>query len=256
MDELFERLQELSKTISKNITTVKTEEATKNAFIMPFINLLGYNVFNPTEVIPELTADVGNKKGEKVDYAIKKGDDILMLIECKGAENELNNTHCEQLLRYFSVTNNVPFGILTNGIKYRFFSDIDQTSTMDTEPFFEFDILNFEKYKVGPLLHFTKSRFSLEKAKTYAEDLKYERIIKKILIEELENPSKEFVTHFAHRIFKEKAKRTKLTKTRLEQFTKIVKEARNKFIEDKIQERLKEKIDNERLKPVSLLSNN
>lgn len=48
---------------------------------MPFISALGYDVFNPTEVIPEFTADVGTKKGEKVDYAIKKDDKIIILIE-------------------------------------------------------------------------------------------------------------------------------------------------------------------------------
>ncbi|MCI5139368.1 MAG: hypothetical protein D3922_13380 [Candidatus Electrothrix sp. AR1] len=81
--DLIDKIKELAVRIPKQIEHIQTEEATKNAFIMPFISALGYDIFNPMEVIPEFTADIGTKKGEKVDYAIKKDDDIIILIECK-----------------------------------------------------------------------------------------------------------------------------------------------------------------------------
>lgn len=92
---------------------------------MPFISALGYDVFNPTEVIPEFTADIGIKKGEKVDYAVKKDDQVILLFECKWCGADLSKDHASQLHRYFSVTE-ARFSILTNGIEYRFYSDIDE----------------------------------------------------------------------------------------------------------------------------------
>ena len=45
-----------------------TEESTKTSLIMPFFQMLGYDIFNPLEFCPEYTADVGIKKGEKVIF--------------------------------------------------------------------------------------------------------------------------------------------------------------------------------------------
>lgn len=142
--DLIDKLKELASRIQKQREHIKTEEATKNAFIMPFLNALGYDVFNPLEVVPEFTADVGTKKGEKVDYAIKKDDEIIILVECKWCENELKSEPPSQLFRYFSVTKS-RFGILTNGILYKFFSDIEKENVMDLQPFYEFNLLDFDE---------------------------------------------------------------------------------------------------------------
>lgn len=91
-----------------------TEEATKNALIMPMLKTLGYDVFDPSIVIPEFTADFGVKKGEKVDYAIRIGGEIQILVECKPVHSDLASVHASQLYRYYSVTK-ARFGILTNG---------------------------------------------------------------------------------------------------------------------------------------------
>ena len=79
--DLIDRMKEIAARIPKQLEYTQTEEATKNAFIMPFISALGYDVFNPLEVIPEFTSDVGTKKGEKVDYAIKKDEQIITRFE-------------------------------------------------------------------------------------------------------------------------------------------------------------------------------
>ena len=118
--DLIDRIKELAARIPKQLEHIQTEEATKNAFIMPFINALGYDIFNPMEVIPEFTADIGTKKGEKVDYAIKKDDDIIILIECKWCGADLHHDHASQLYRYFSATE-ARFAILTNGVTYEFY---------------------------------------------------------------------------------------------------------------------------------------
>ncbi len=231
--DLIDHIKELSARILKQKEYIQTEEATKNAFIMPLISALGYDVFNPLEVIPEFTADIGTKKGEKVDYAIKKDGKIIILIECKSAHSDLRQDHMSQLHRYFTATE-ARFAILTNGIKYEFYSDIDEKNKMDTKPFFEFNFLDFEDHQVNELKKFTKTSFSLDEILTTASKLKYTGSIKKILIQELDQPSENFVRFFARQIYD-----GKLTQSVMEQFTKIVQEARTQFINEKINERLK-----------------
>lgn len=231
--DLIDRVKDLSSKIPKQIGHIQTEEATKNAFVMPFISSLGYDVFNPLEVIPEFTADTGSKKGEKVDYAIKKNNDIIILIECKWCGSDLHINHASQLYRYFSVTE-ARFSILTNGINYEFYSDIDEPNKMDSKPFFEFNILHFEDHQINELKKFTKSAFSLDDILTTASTLKYTGAIKKILEEELQSPSEPFVRFFASQLYD-----GRLTQQVIEQFTQIVKEARNQFISERLNERLK-----------------
>ena len=231
--DLIDSIKGIASRIPKQMDHIQTEEATKNAFIMPFISALGYDVFNPLEVIPEFTADIGTKKGEKVDYAIKKDNDIIILIECKWSGADLHKDHASQLYRYFSATE-ARFAILTNGIDYEFYSDIDEPNKMDAKPFFSFNILHFEDHQINELKKFTKSAFSLEDILTTASTLKYTGAIKKILDEELKNPSEAFVRFFTAKIYDRR-----LTQQVIEQFTHIVKEARIQFINEQINERLK-----------------
>jgi len=231
--DLIDKLNEIANRIKATREHINTEEATKNAVIMPFISALGYDVFNPTEVIPEFTADVGQKKGEKVDYAIKKDNKIILLIECKNISTNLKNQHINQLHRYFHATE-ARFGILTNGIEYIFYSDIKERNKMDSKPFFTFNLSNFENHHVDELKKFTKSTFSLDEILNTASSLKYSRGIKKILDNELDNPSENFVKFFASQVYN-----GPMTKKVVTQFTTIVKDAREQFINDKINQRLK-----------------
>ncbi|MGV0960625.1 MAG: type I restriction endonuclease [Limnohabitans sp.] len=148
--DFIDQLRVLASRITATKDIIQTEEATKNSMIMPMIQILGYNVFDPLEVTPELVADVGLKKGEKVDYAILKDGNPIMLFECKKAGAELNISHAGQLFRYFHVTD-ARFGVLTNGIVYKFFTDLEQSNKMDEKPFFEFNILDFKDRDVGEL---------------------------------------------------------------------------------------------------------
>ena len=182
--DLIDKINGIASRMPKQIDHIKTEEATKNAFIMPFISALDYEVFNPLEVIPEFTADIGTKKGEKVDYAIKKDNKVIILIECKWSGTDLQKEHASQLYRYFSATE-ARFAVLTNGILYQFYSDIDEPNKMDSKPFFEFNILEFEEHHINELKKFTKQAFSLEDILTTASTLKYASSIKKILEKEL-----------------------------------------------------------------------
>ena len=174
--DLIDKLNELATRIHRQKDTVLTEEAAKTAFVLPFLQALGYDVFNPSEVIPELTADHGVKKGEKVDYAIRQGDRIVILIECKSIGTTLSTKCAGQLFRYFAVTE-AKFGVLTDGIRYIFFSDLENENKMDDRPFFEFNLFQFNENQVDELKKFTKSSFDLDTIISTASNLKYHKAL-------------------------------------------------------------------------------
>ena len=131
--ELHSQLKGLAEKVDQLKDKIDTEESTKHAFTLPFINILGYDTFNPTEVVPEFTADLGLKKGEKVDYAIFQNGNPILIVECKHWKQNLD-VHNSQLFRYFHVTK-TRFALLTNGIQYRFYTDLEETNKMDEKPF-------------------------------------------------------------------------------------------------------------------------
>jgi hypothetical protein len=224
----------LATRVSAAKEVIQTEEATKNAMIMPFIQILGYNVFDPMEVTPELIADIGTKKGEKVDYAILKDGAPIMIFECKKAGADLHINHASQLFRYFHVTE-ARFAVLTNGLVYQFFTDLEQPNKMDEKPFFEFNILNFKERDVGELKKFAKPVFDIDSILTTASDLKYTKAIKNRIHEWLSNPPEEFVKLLTSDFIGNK----RFTPTIKDQFTLITKHAAEILISDRINERLK-----------------
>lgn len=231
--DFIDKIRDIAARIPKQIDHVQTEEATKNAFILPFISALGYNIFDPTEVTPELNADIGTKKGEKVDYAILKDGKPIILFECKWHGCDLSKEHASQLYRYFSATE-ARFGVLTNGILYWFFTDLEAPNKMDAKPFFEFNMLDIRESSVEELKKFTKAAFDLSGILTTASELKYTREIKRVLMEQLQEPSEDFIKFFATKVYT-----GKVTHTVREQFTPIIRHAMKQFINDQINERLK-----------------
>jgi hypothetical protein len=197
--ELESELAELTKTIRDHREVLLTEEAAKNALVMPFIQALGYNVFNPGEVIPEFTADVGTKKGEKVDYAVCTDGKISFLIECKPASSELSVNHASQLFRYFTVTD-ARIAVLTNGVIFKFFSDLDTPNKMDERPFFTLDLENVKKSDLRTLSNFIKGTFDIERVVAEAGNLKMQTLVAKELDREFAEPSDEFVRLIAGRV--------------------------------------------------------
>ena len=145
--EFEEKLNQFIERVNKITNSISTEEATKTSLIMPFFSLLGYDVFNPNEFTPEYTADVGIKKGEKVDYAIILNNQPTILIEAKSVNENLQK-HGSQLFRYFGTTS-AKIGILTNGITYKFFTDLDETNKMDSAPFLEINILDLKEADIN-----------------------------------------------------------------------------------------------------------
>lgn len=231
-------IKQLSERVIKLKDSIMTEEATKNSFIMPFINALGYDVFNPFEVIPEMVCDIGTKKGEKIDYAIMKDGDPIILVECKHWKQDLN-LHDNQLLRYFHVSK-AKFGLLTNGIIYRFYTDLIEKNKMDEKPFLEIDITDLKDSHIDELKKFHKSYFNIESILSSANELKFTGELKNLLAKEFANPSPELTKYFAKQVYE-----GPITARLLEQFTLLTKKSISNYINDLIAERLKSAMKSE-----------
>lgn len=227
-----DQIKQLGDRVTKLKEQIQTEEATKNAFIMPFLQSLGYDVFNPLEVVPEYITDIGTKKGEKIDYAIFKDGNPTIIVECKHWAQNLN-LHDGQLLRYFHVSK-AKFGLLTNGITYRFYSDLVEANKMDEKPFLEFNINEIKDNQIEELKKFHKTVFDADSITNTASELKYTNELKQLLQQELTNPSADFVKHFARQVYP-----SVVTAKVLEQFTNLTKKSIQQHISDLITERLK-----------------
>ena len=237
---LEEKLRVLAERIPETVSHLQTEEATKNALVMPFIAALGYDVFNPLEVVPEFTADVGTKKGEKVDYAIKHGEDVIMLFEAKKASANLSDVHASQLYRYFSVTN-ARIAVLTNGVNYQFYSDLDAPNRMDDKPFLVIDMLNLKEDLIEQLGRITKEAFDLDGMLEAAGDLKYMREIRRLLDKQFEDPDDEFVRFF----FSEACPNRNFVQSARDQFARLVSETLKQVITDRVKARFRSALERE-----------
>lgn len=231
--EFSDLLKEHIAHVQKYKDVVQNEEQTKQALIMPFFKVLGYDVLNPNEFVPEYTADVGIKKGEKVDYAIIIDDKPLILVECKSAQDNLDR-HSSQLYRYFGTTD-ARFGILTNGVIYKFYSDLDQKNKMDSTPFLTIDLENLLDRDIPELQKFTKDAVDVSRILDSAETLKYSKLIKDWFATEMESPSPEFVKGVLNAGIYHGAK----TQNVIDKFTPIVKKAGAQYINDLLNSRIK-----------------
>ncbi|RSM62511.1 restriction endonuclease [Amycolatopsis sp. WAC 01376] len=232
--EIAERAQALALKIRKHKADIQTEEATKNAFVMPFIStVLGYDVFNPAEVIPEFTADVGTKKGEKIDYAIVHDGQVQVLVEAKKINDPLRIEHASQLFRYFAVTN-ARIAILTNGETYQFYTDLDAPNRMDAKPFLVLDFSDIDETLIPELAKLSKESFNLDSVINAAEELKYIGQIKRILAAQFKTPEDEWVKFLAGRVYE-----GSFTQRVRDQFAPLVDKAARQFLNEQVNDRLK-----------------
>jgi len=230
--DFIDTLKQFSARAGKHAPQVKNEEATKTSLVMPFFQaVFGYDIFNPDEFVPEFTADVGIKKGEKVDYAIVLGGNPVILIEAKWCGESLDK-HDSQLFRYFGTTK-AKFGILTNGLVYKFYTDLDEQNKMDLTPFLELDILNIKDSLVPELKRFCKTNFDASEIFGRASELKYSNEIRAYFTEQLKEPSDEFVRFMISCTYEGRA-----TSAVVEKFRPIVKTSLNSLISEMMSDRI------------------
>ncbi len=229
--EFENQIQKLSDRIEKNKDNVTTEEATKTSFILPLLRILGFDIFDPNIVIPEFTADIGKKKGEKVDYAIVINEKPIILIEAKKHTEKLDR-HKSQLERYFTVTDS-KFAILSNGIEYLFYSDLAKPNVMDEKPFLTINMLQLKNRDIKELEKFKFENFDVENILNMAGVQKYVSAVKDIFQSEVKNPSDEFVKLFASQIVSKP-----LRQNVIDEFKVYVKQAFSETITDLVSQKI------------------
>lgn len=236
--ELKTALEQLSKRLKGIKENIQTEEATKTAFVLPFLQILGYDIFNPMEVMPEYTADVGIKKGEKVDYAILQNGQPILIIECKHWRASLEQ-HDSQLHRYFHVSK-ARFALLTNGIQYRFFTDLEQSNVMDRLPFFECSLDDLREPTIQELRKFHRENFDEEQIVSSASRLKYLTALEDVIKQQIQSPSHDMTRLLASSVYN-----GRMTEKVLASFSEMVKKALQQTISDIVNDRLKAALEKE-----------
>ncbi len=234
--DLLDQLRILASKVKKECKSDMTEEATKHAFVLLFIRALGYDVFNPDEVVPEFIADFGQAKGEKIDYAIFKDSRPIMLFECKACGVKLEKKQLEQLSRYFHMTK-ARLGILTNGVEYRLYSDLDQPNILDDDPFYVFRVDMVDENVGRELKRLTKGAFNIDELLSAARELKATRVVKDYLLKQLGSPETDFVRLIATQVHSGLK-----TQQVIAFYTGIVKNAFNMIVSDRVQDRLQSAI--------------
>lgn len=227
-----QKLAVLSDRVRSHSSSMVTEEAVKTAVVLPFLHALGYDVFDPSEVVPEFTADAVGKKGEKVDYAIRLDGAIRILIECKPITTNLEKVHLAQLFRYFTVTP-AKFAILTNGRTFHFHTDLDEINKLDALPFLTFDLSEIQPHLLAEIRKFEKTSFDVEGILATAERLKYTSALKSALSRLMDEPSEEFVRLISQGLYE-----GRFTATIRDQFTPLVRSAFREVIRDSVANRL------------------
>ena len=238
--EFADAVAQMGKKVESLRDSITTEEATKNAFIMPFIgSVLGYDVFNPNEVIPEFTADVGVKRGEKVDYALVLDGQVQIIIECKKVGTQLSLENASQLYRYFACTH-ARIGVLTNGQVWNFYMDLDEPNKMDSKPFLILDLLDIDKLTLPELQKLTKPSFDIDSIASSAEELKYVGALKRAVAEQFRDPSNAFVKLLASSVYDGAFRQSVV-----EKFRPLVEKALRRFLNDQVNDRLTTALENE-----------
>ncbi len=234
--DFIDQVKQFAKRVEGLKDSIQTEEATKTSIIMPFFSMLGYDVFNPDEFVPEFTADVGIKKGEKVDYAIMSDGAPVILIECKWIGEKLDK-HDSQLFRYFGTTK-AKFAILTNGQIYRFYTDLEEPNKMDESPFLEINILDIKDGQVTELKKFHKSTFDVSDIFNTASELKYSHQFRTVFANELQNPSDDFLKLFLTSVYSGVK-----TQSVMEKFRPILKKSLNGYINELMSDKIKSALE-------------
>ena len=230
--DYIDQLKQFGAKAAQLVKVIGTEEATKNSLILPFFQMLGYDIFNPLEFVPEYTADVGIKKGEKVDYAIVIDGKPTIFIEAKSCNQKLES-HDSQLFRYFA-TCSAKLAILTNGIIYRFYTDIDEKNKMDLTPFMEFNLLDIKDTLVPEIKRFHRNSLDVDSIFGAASDLKYTTAIKELLAKQAADPDEGFLHFIVKEIYP--GRKSAIV---MDRFKDIFKKSFSQYVNDLMNEKFK-----------------
>mgnify|MGYP003600610802 FL=1 len=207
-----------------------TEETTKQALILPLLDILGFSPYDPTKVLAEFAADFpGVKATERVDYALYCNGQPVMFIEAKPFTANLSN-HAPQLSRYFNSSLGVTIGAITNGKEWRFFTDLINTNVMDEKPFLTIDFTKHKAEELTQLAEFKHDNFHADKLRFFAEENQYIQQFKIVIKRSINEIDLDFVRYVAQQANISRQLNTKF----LENIQPFVKQAVEQAISDTV----------------------
>ena len=159
-------------------------------------------------------------------------------LNAKKVSDPLDASRASQLARYFHTTK-ARIAILTDGIVYKFFSDLDAENTMDTTPFLEVDITRLETRDLNALNYFSKNSFNVDEARAAASDMKYIRGDESIPCRGVIASPRRSLSAFS----RAKSFSGPMFQSRIESFTGLVKLAFQGFVNDRINSTLQRASD-------------
>lgn len=230
MEDFITRLKSHIEHVKKVGSHCTTEETTKQALILPLLDILGFNPYDPTKVLAEFAADFpGVKATERVDYALYCNGQPVMFIEAKPYIADLTN-HAPQLSRYFNSSLGVTIGAITNGREWRFFTDLINTNVMDEKPFLVIDFTKAKPEDLTQLAEFKHDNFHAEKLRYFAEENQYIQQFKSVIKRSINDVDIDFVRYVAQQANIQRQLNTKF----LENIQPFVKQAVQQAISDTV----------------------
>ncbi len=230
MKDFLSRLKSHVEHIKNVGAHCSTEETTKQALILPMLDILGFSPYDPTKVRAEFNADfLGVKASERVDYALFCHGVPVVFIEAKAYAEKVTN-HAPQLSRYFNSSPNVPVGIITNGREWRFFTDLIHKNVMDSEPFLIIDLLDSNETELSCLRRFRYDEFEPDKLRSMAEESTYFTAFTEVINSSLKNIDIDFVRYVANKACIQR----QLTAKFLDSITPIVRRSIEKAVSDMV----------------------
>lgn len=230
MEEFISRLKSHIEHVKRVGSHCNTEETTKQALILPLLDILGFSPYDPTKVLAEFAADFpGVKATERVDYALYCNGQPVMFIEAKPYVADLTN-HAPQLSRYFNSSLGVTIGAITNGKEWRFFTDLINTNVMDEKPFLTIDFTKANPEDLTQLAEFKHDNFHAEKLRFFAEENQYIQQFKAVIKRSINEVDIDFVRYVAQQANIQRQLNTKF----LESIQPFVKQAVQQAISDTV----------------------
>jgi len=230
MENFIQRLKSHIEHVKKVGEHCTTEETTKQALILPLLDILGFNPYDPTKVLAEFAADFpGVKATERVDYALYCNGQPVMFIEAKPFVANLTN-HAPQLSRYFNSSLGVTIGAITNGREWRFFTDLINTNVMDEKPFLTIDFTKANPEDLTQLAEFKHDNFHAEKLRFFAEENQYIQQFKAVIKKSINEVDIDFVRYVAQQASIQRQLNTQF----LESIQPFVKQAVQQAISDTV----------------------
>ena len=214
-EKIMEHAEWVAEMLQTHPGIANSEAQTKTTLIEPLLQCLGYVPRDPEQV----TLEVPTELGGKIDYVLTGEANTKIAVEAKRAGVNLSEKEINQLRSYFTFSEAVG-GVLTNGVDYWLFTDLDKTNVMDAAPFHRVDVKHLTDNDIHHLETLTRNHVQQSAVHEQARRERYRKLVNEIVDQELDSPSPEFL-----KLIGKKAGIKPLTKATLELLARLVGEA-------------------------------